>query len=113
MKIQVNLGMGNNPMRIDSTIKMVECILTLNQIYPIQYRVDVGSYNGETEDTIIFKFSCPEGKLETLKVCLSAICLLLNQECLALKVGDNGELIFNPTYSRFKYEFDEQYFINF
>lgn len=111
MHTQLNIGMGNNPLRINQTFKIVSEILTQFSAKDIKHRFDVGQYLDEIEETLIISFYGDNQEL-TEKI-VTSLCILFDQECIAIKINDKGLLIFNPTYTGEIYSFNEDYFINF
>lgn len=107
VNIGLNIGAEEPKQQLSRTLTSLLGYYALDKV-----RTDEeGVYKGSGERTLIacFEASC----LGTLKEALEYLCSDLKQECIACKVNGVGAIVFNTNYEGERFEFNEEYFINF
>lgn len=111
MKVELNIGLGNNPFDASSAAMLTSNILSKHSATDIAFRESKGVYTGKDEDNIVMQFDW-YGDKKSLTELLEALCVIMTQECIASYVPswEEGQLSFSPLYEGERYEFDMQYF---
>lgn len=117
MELQLNIGLGNNPFNYEQASDLATKILSAHGCYNIQSRKDDGVYIQQEEDNVVMKFNY-EGEYEWMYNKLSALSLLMNQECIAWYIpnfpfGNEGVLVYSNTYQGQKNTFNIKFFKQF
>lgn len=103
--IVFNIGLNNNPYKVKEILARLNYLV--DDTYT-SYKTGIGEYVGAEEPTLVVSYDDP--KVSSIK--LEILCMWLQQECIAYKLGGVGYMAFNPKYTGERYKFDEQFFIN-
>lgn len=115
MKLELNIGLGNNPYNYEQALALILPALEHAGCSNIEYRQSAGEYQGTgAEQNIVMKFKCT-GDYMSLTNRIKALSTLMEQECIALyNVWYNeGVLLYPSHWMAEKYEFDMKYFERF
>lgn len=105
--ITANIGLENNPMSVDQ-LKYSLTSLFANP----KFKLAESEYLGAFESTLVMQFES-SNSFEYLKSVFSGVCVPTEQECIAIHNGDEGCLVYPPSYTGEKYEFVDEFFVNF
>lgn len=97
MKVIINLGLENNPMRKDFMSEDKADIRT-------------SEWNGKEERTAVYSVDF-QGTEEELVETTQWLCKVCKQDCIAIEAGGKGILVYNPNYKGEKTEFNDKYFL--
>jgi hypothetical protein len=107
MKTTYNIGLGNNPVDMETFLGNLSKMFILRHKYS-----DDGSWDGESERTCILVM-VTDDQFDPFNLA-KLMCTLMNQECIAVKVdGGESRLVYNTSFTGDKMEFDDQYFLEF
>ena len=119
MKVELNIGLGNNPFDGSAAALLTFNVLTKHGASNTAFRLSKGKYVGSGEDNVIAIFDWDinhDGLWQFNKVgfqtLLEALATIMTQECIAFYVQDwsDGGLTFAPEHDGERYDFDLQYF---
>jgi len=105
--ITVNIGLENNPMTIDQLTYSLTSLFANSK-----FKVAESEYLGAFESTLVMEFQS-SNSFDYLKSVFSGVCVPTEQECIAIHNGDEGALVYPPDYTGEKYEFVDEFFVNF
>lgn len=111
METTFNIGLNNNPFNSIQARSIVQDILLEHAVINFDYDYVMGEFNGNQEPTLVCKFESTITE-QRMNEIVTALTLIMTQESIAIKTGDKGKLIFNPSYEGDEYEFSDEYFIN-
>ncbi len=107
VNIGLNIGVEEPKQQLSRTLISLLGYYALDKV-----RTDEeGVYKGSGERTLIACFETTSS--ESLEKVLEYLCSDLKQECIAYKLNGVGAIAFNRNYEGEKFEFNEEYFINF
>lgn len=115
MVINIGLNVGSFEPRNQGFKTMAE-ILKLFVFKSSDFDIHVGKWESDegtiTERTLVIK--AESGALTPLAISsiLSNLCVILEQDAIAFKIGEVGYLAYNPSFEGEKFEFSNEYFIN-
>jgi len=101
-KIEINIGLNNNPIPANEIIKFIGG--------EFEHNIQVGKWEGADEPTLVIEFT---RDIEYYRIVLlvQRMTVLLTQDAIAFRFNGEGELVFNGNYKGERYPFDEQYFL--
>jgi len=105
-KIEINIGLGNNPFTLDEVQFMV--VHRLGKC--TQTQLQVGEWEGADEDTLVFEIYT-DIELDELREYLDFMTIVFEQDAIAFRFNGVGELVWNENYKGERYPFDEKYFL--
>ena len=103
-KVFLNIGLNNNPY----SIERIKQILN-NDFNCIESKQINSIYKNNTEPTLIVKFNSLKSSDYLIEYILN-LCELFEQESIALKIDNNGLMIYNNSYQGNKMKFNNKYF---
>lgn len=112
IKIQFNLGMNNNPFTSDSAASLIKATFpTIFNSTAVETRMDASVFEGNYEPTLVGRFYVDDAS--EVRRLFQLMSELFTQQCIAVKIDDDGYLEYDRRWTGDRYEFDEQYFINY
>lgn len=117
MVVNIGLNIGSFE-QVGQGFKTMAEVLNLFTFGVHDFRVDNGSWHDKEEGEIVERtlvFRTESGYLTPLAInsIFVNLCVLLEQDAIAFKIGEGGYIAYSPTYEGEKFEFNEEYFINF
>jgi len=103
--LRLNIGLNNNPFDVADIMYGVRLFMNVDSKF-----IKVGQYEGQDEPTLVVTGLTDRG-FNVIKDILTAFSLDLTQDCIAFKLGGQGDLAYRSDWTGYRYEFDEQYFI--
>jgi len=105
-KIEINIGLGNNPFTSDEVkLFLVKLLGKCTQI-----QLQVGEWEGADEDTLVFEIYT-DIELDELREYIDFMTIIFEQDAIAFRFNGTGELVFHEDYKGERYPFDEAYFL--
>jgi hypothetical protein len=111
MKTTFNIGLNNNPFNRIQVRTIVDDILLQHAAIKFDYRYVMSEFMGNEEPTFVCTFESTISQ-ERMEQLVQALTLLMTQESIAVMTNNVGTLVFNPSHTGDRYQFDNQYFIN-
>ena len=105
--IQINLGMGNNPMNND---QVSEYFARLSSYRLMAYYFKDMSFNGEVENTFVALLEHKYTRDSKVLLDVESWCNFFNQESIAFVTDKMEALAFNNSYTGDGYKFDKSLF---
>ena len=105
-KIEINIGLNNNPYTAQEIVSAFVGYLT-----SVKHNVQVGEWEGADELTVVMEFSVQNVSVEKVRNMLKSLTDVFTQDAIAFRFNGDGELVFNENYTGERYEFDENYFL--
>jgi hypothetical protein len=106
-KIQLNIGLENNPYSFDEVKIRVNVYLSFGNY---EARQEVGEYDGNEERTFVASLDSSDSVKEILQF-IEHFTEYFTQDCIAVKIDGKGYLVYNPSFEGDRLEFDDKYFI--
>lgn len=106
-KIILNIGLNNNPLSASQVAKVARERLGLDRA---TWATEVGEYLQDAEPTIVLHGETSKA-YDQIMYLAKELSEDLTQDCIAIKVDDQGHLVYPETFTGERYEFDENYFI--
>ena len=103
--LRLNIGLNNNPHDFKTILEVVALFMTIDS-----HSIEDGEYEGQDEPTLVVT-GLTDRSFDVIKDILTALSLDLTQDCIAFKLGGQGDLAYRSDWTGDRYEFDEQYFI--
>jgi hypothetical protein len=117
MKVELNIGLGNNPFDASSAAMLAANVLTKNGATDLVFRTSQGTYEEQAEPNVIMKFEWDVEGAKTFhgmsfQDLLEALAVIMTQECIAFYVQEwkDGGLTYRTGFEGERYDFDLQYF---
>lgn len=114
MKITLNIGLniGDKKWTKQQALEQVKVYFM-----PEHYKVSQGEYNGKPESTLIVSVFISGHKELSAINDVQKLCVTLQQDCIALKIGEdltgaNGTLVYHPRYKGERQAFKNELFIH-
>ena len=105
--IQINLGMGNNPM---SEGQVSEYFAKLSEYRLMAFYFKDMTFNGEVEKTFVALLEHKYTRDSKVLLDVESWCNFFNQESIAFVTDKMEALAFNHSYAGDGYKFDSSYF---
>jgi hypothetical protein len=99
---EMNIGLGNNPMDFDQITRHFELNPEFGAFF---FGLGQSTYEGKQEPTVhiimhnTLRYSYFIQRVE-------ALCKLMKQDCIAVKINGQGVLVYNPDYEGSLHTFD-------
>ena len=106
-KVFLNVGLNNNPLSIERIKQIFN-----SDFNCIDFKEVNSTYKNNIEPTLIIKFNTFKSSDYLIEYVLN-LCELFKQECIALKIDNNGLLIYNNSFQGNKIKFNNKYFKTF
>jgi hypothetical protein len=120
MKVELNIGLGNNPFDASGAAMLAANVLTKNGATELVFRTSQGTYEEQAEPNVIMKF---EWDVEGAKAfhamsfqdLLEALAVIMTQECIAFYVQEwsDGGLTYRTGWDGDRLDFSLEYFERF
>ena len=107
-KVQLNIGLENNPYSFDEVSGYVKWMLSFGSY---EARQEVGEYEGNEERTFVASLGSSDSVEEILQF-IEHFTEKFTQDCIAVKIDGKGYLVYNPSFKGDRLEFDDKYFIS-
>ena len=104
-KIEINIGLGNNPFTAQQIVSPF-----VTEFTSIKHNVQVGEWDGADELTLVMEFYTDES-IDIFRKAMQSLTKTLTQDAIAFRFNGVGELVFNDNYTGERYDFDENYFL--
>jgi hypothetical protein len=106
-KVILNIGLNNNPKQAYQVAKIARERLGMDRA---TWATTMGEYLQSDEPTLVLHGETAVAFHEIVNK-IANLSTELTQECIAVKIGSRGRLIYAPDYKGERYNFDEKYFI--
>jgi hypothetical protein len=103
--VRLNIGLNNNPHSTEDILGVLKIFLSVDS-----HSVQVGKWEGADEPTLVVTALTERG-FDNIKAFVAELTTYLTQDCIAFKLGGQGDLAYRSDWTGDRYEFDEQYFI--
>jgi len=107
-KVQLNIGLENNPYSFDEVKIRVNVYLSFGNY---EARQAVGEYEGNEERTFVASLDNYFNREEDILNTIKSLTEYFTQDCIAVKIDGKGYLVYNPSFEGDRLEFDDKYFI--
>ena len=106
-RIVLNIGLNNNLKQASEIAKIARERLGLERA---TWATKLGEYLEDSEPTLVLHGDTAKAFHEITSE-IAKISEDLTQECIAVKIGERGRLIYRETFTGDRYQFNEKYFI--
>lgn len=106
---QLNIGLNNNPYTFET---ITRALVYSFEGEIVATREDMGEYIESPEPTLVAKIITALDE-ESAKILVGAMCMKFTQECIGMKLNEEGTLVYNPEFEGEQYTFNPEYFIEF
>ena len=106
-KVILNIGLNNNPKQAYQVAKIARERLGIDRA---TWATSMGEYLQSDEPTLVLHGETAAAFHEIINE-IESLSTELTQECIAVKIGSRGRLIYAPEHKGDRYTFDEKYFI--
>lgn len=106
-KVILNIGLNNNPKSASAIAKVARERLGMDRA---TWATSMGEYLASDEPTLVLHGETAAAFHEIVNE-IASLSTELTQECIAVKIGERGRLIYAPEHTGERYNFDEKYFI--
>jgi len=103
--LRLNIGLNNNRYSVEELLEALGDFMDIDSHF-----IAEGEYNGDDEPTLVAT-GLSDLSLDIVQLNVSLFSMLANQDCIAFKLGGQGDLAYRSDWTGDRYEFDEQYFI--
>lgn len=111
--LTINIGLNVNnvePKRqLDYTISILLRTFT-SFVHKIN---EGGQWNDNKERVVVVSVNVGSLNLYAIKMLLANLCIDLEQDAIAFKLNNEGNIVFDPLYNGKTFNFSEEKFINF
>lgn len=101
-KIEINIGLNNNPLPASEILKYFDI--------SDEHNVQLGEWVGADEPTLVIEIN-RDIEYYRVKMFIINLTKRLTQEAIAFRFNGVGEIVFNENYTGERYPFDEAYFL--
>ena len=115
MKVELNIGLGNNPFDASSAAMLAANVLTKNGATGLAFRTSQGAYVEQPEPNVIMAFEWSIDSNKSFQDLLEALAVIMNQECIAFYVPawKDGGLTYRTGWDGDRQDFMLEYFERF
>jgi hypothetical protein len=115
MKVELNIGLGNNPFDASSAAMLAANVLTKNGATELVFRTSQGTYEQQAEPNVIMKFEWDVDGAISFQDLLEALAVIMTQECIAFYVPSwsDGGLTYRTGWDGERLDFMLEYFERF
>lgn len=106
-RIVLNIGLNNNPKQANEVAKIARERLGIDRA---TWATELGQYLEDSEPTLVLHGDTARAFHEIVNA-IAKLSEDLTQECIAVKIGERGRLIYRETFTGDRYSFNEKYFI--
>jgi len=106
-RIVLNIGLNNNPKTANQIATIARERLGIDRA---TWATSMGKYLEDSEPTLILHGDTTSAFHEIVNE-IAKLSTDLTQECIAVKIGERGRLIYAPEHKGERYDFNEKYFI--
>lgn len=116
MKVELNIGLGNNPFDASGAAMLAANVLTKNGATDLVFRTSQGTYVEQPEPNVImqFEWNVDDGAI-AFQDLLEALAVIMTQECIAFYVPSwkDGGLTYRTGWDGDRLDFMLEYFERF
>lgn len=106
-RIVLNIGLNNNPKQAHEIAKIARERLGIDRA---TWATELGEYLETDEPTLVLHGDTAQAFHEITEA-IAKLSEDLTQECIAVKIGERGRLIYAPEHVGERYTFNEKYFL--
>ena len=106
-EVFLNIGLNNNPYSIERIKQIFKDDFNCTKSKEVN-----STYKNNIEPTLILKFNTYKSSEYLIEYVLN-LCDLFEQESIAIKIDNNGLMIYNNSFQGKKMKFDNKYFKTF
>lgn len=106
-RVILNIGLNNNPKQATEVARIARERLGIDRA---TWATELGKYLEGDEPTLVLHGDT-EQAFHEITAGLAKLSEDLTQECIAVKIGERGRLIYRETFEGERYQFNEKYFI--
>lgn len=106
-RIVLNIGLNNNPKQAHEVATIARERLGIDRA---TWATELGEYLQDAEPTLVLHGDTAAAFHEIVNE-IANLSTELTQECIAVKIGERGRLVYDPKYTGDRYTFDEKYFL--
>lgn len=106
-RIVLNIGLNNNPKQANEVARIARERLGIDRA---TWATELGEYLQDAEPTLVLHGDTAAAFHEIVNE-IANLSTELTQECIAVKIGERGRLIYAPEHTGERYTFDEKYFL--
>lgn len=106
-RIVLNIGLNNNPKQANEIAKIARERLGIDRA---TWATELGKYLEGDEPTLVLHGDTAKAFHE-ITAEVAKISEDLTQECIAVKIGERGRLIYPDAFTGERYSFNEKYFL--
>ena len=110
-QVEFNIGLNNNPYE-EYEIRQILNRSGFRVFDTTPSFIARGEYLGDSEPTFVISVGTTLDE-DAIHAEVSGLCKLMSQACIAILLNnDKGSLIYHPHYTKKKFKFDKQFFID-
>ena len=106
-RIVLNIGLNNNPKQAHEVATIARERLGIDRA---TWATELGEYLETDEPTLVLHGDTAAAFHDIVNE-IAKLSTELTQECIAIKIGERGRLVYDPKYIGERYTFDEKYFL--
>jgi len=106
-RIVLNIGLNNNPKQAHEVATIARERLGIDRA---TWATELGEYLQDAEPTLVLHGDTAQAFHEITNE-IAKLSEDLTQECIAVKIGDRGRLVYRPEHKGERYQFNEKYFL--
>jgi hypothetical protein len=103
--LRFNIGLNNNRYSVQELLEALGDFMDIDSHFIVE-----GEYNGDNEPTLVAT-GLSDLSLDIVQLNVSLFSMLANQDCIAFRLGGQGDLAYRSDWTGDRYEFNEEYFI--
>ena len=106
-RIVLNIALNNNPKQAHEVATIARERLGIDRA---TWATELGEYLQDAEPTLVLHGDTAAAFHDIVNV-IAKLSTEFTQECIAVKIGNRGRLIYAPEYADERYTFDEKFFL--
>jgi len=106
-RVILNIGLNNNTKSANQVVQIARERLGIDRA---TWATSMGEYLQSDEPTLVLHGETAAAFHEIVNE-IASLSTELTQECIAVKIGERGRLVYAPEHKGERYNFDEKYFI--
>lgn len=106
-RVILNIGLNNNPLNASQVAQVARKRLGIDRA---TWATELGKYLEGDEPTLVLHGDTLKA-LDQITYLIKELSEDLKQECIAVKVDQQGHLLYPETFEGERYEFDQKYFL--
>lgn len=106
-RIVLNIGLNNNPKQAHEIATIARERLGIDRA---TWATELGEYLQDAEPTLVLHGDTAAAFHDIVNE-IASLSTELTQECIAVKIGERGRLVYDPKHTGERYTFNEKFFL--